>query len=197
MLIRIFDILISIFLLVITFPILVLTAFLIKLDSRGPVFFWQKRVGQNYKEFWILKFRTMYHSKASRSLITSKNNLNQITRIGGIIRKLHLDELVQLYNVLKGEMELVGPRPEVPKYTKYHEGLWKEVLLVKPGITGYATVKCAKEEYNLLSKDSDPEKVYKNEILPEKLKTELYYIKNKSLKLNMLIIFKTFVKIFL
>ena len=196
MLIRIFDITVSLVVLVIAFPILIFTALAIKLDSRGPVFFWQQRVGLKYKKFWILKFRTMKHNTKSLSFITSGENFNSITRIGSIIRKLHLDELVQLYNVLKGEMSLVGPRPEVPKYTEFYKDKWDEVLTVRPGITGLATVKLSRKEYRILANSKNPEKDYIERILPEKLKVDLDYIKHRNLANNISIILKTFLRIF-
>jgi len=195
MLIRIFDILVSIMGLLVLSPILILTGVFIKIDSKGSVLFWQKRVGLAGREFWIVKFRTMLAGEKKGKEITSSANIGSITKAGKYIRKLHLDEVVQLYNVLKGEMSLVGPRPEVPKYVKYHKELWKKILSVKPGITGYATINLVDEEYTLLSKSKNPEKDYIDKILPKKLLEETFYIDNRSFQLNVEIILKTLAKI--
>lgn len=191
---RFIEFLIAVSVLAMLLPILLISALLIKIDSKGPVFFWQKRVGLNGKKFWILKFRTMKQD-GTKQQITSAANSDKITKVGHYIRKMHLDEVVQLYNVIKGEMSLVGPRPEVPKYTEYYKNLWKRVLTVRPGITGYATVKLYQEEYEILNSSKNPEDDYIEKILPKKLNEEIFYIENRSIRLNFKIIMKTLVKI--
>jgi lipopolysaccharide/colanic/teichoic acid biosynthesis glycosyltransferase len=191
MLKRIIDLVLSLLGLGLLSPILLLTAIFIKLESKGRVFFIQTRVGKNRKEFKLYKFRTM-HSNAGL-LITSGKDDKRITRIGRIIRKLHLDEVVQLINVLKGDMSIVGPRPEVAKYVKFYPKKWDVVLSIKPGITGKAVIEYARKEYEILAKSKSPEKTYIQTILPKKLELEIDYVKNQSLWLDLKIIFQTIV----
>jgi exopolysaccharide biosynthesis polyprenyl glycosylphosphotransferase len=171
---RIVDIAGSIFgLFICAIPMLII-AILIKLDSKGPVFFRQKRVGKNGKEFLIYKFRTMVKDAPKVGPILTEKDDPRITKVGKLLRKTSLDELPQLLNVLKGEMSLVGPRPEIPEIVKDYTPWQRQVLRVKPGITGIAQINGREE----------------NDI-PKKLRLDMYYIKHQSLGLDLKILFQT------
>lgn len=182
----VFDYFTAAIILLLFLPFLLIIAIAIKLDSKGPVFYRQTRVGRHGVEFKIFKFRTMNDTYGGS--LTAGDNDHRITRIGRIIRKLHLDEFAQLLNVLKGEMSLVGPRPEVPEFTKFYQDQWKVVLTNKPGITGLAVLKCADYEYKILATAKDPKKAYIKDILPRKLKLDCFYSRHRSMGFDMLII---------
>ncbi|EPZ59954.1 bacterial sugar transferase family protein [[Clostridium] sordellii ATCC 9714] len=165
---RIFDIAVSSIGLIVLLPILIVIAILIKLDSKGPVFFKQKRVGKNKKIFEIYKFRTMVTDAEKLGKQITVGADNRITKVGRFIRKYKLDEFPQLINVLKGEMSLVGPRPEVPKYVELYDIYQEQILLVQPGITDYASIKF-KNESELLGCSNNPEKSYVEDIMPQKI----------------------------
>lgn len=188
------NIAIALFILILCAPFMLILGALIKLDTPGPIFYMQKRVGINGKEFEIFKFRSMRANTVGLNL-TSGNADPRITMIGKYIRKFHMDEFAQLINVAKGEMHLIGPRPEVPEYVKYYPEKWALVLSVKPGITGLSAVKCADEEYAALHQSADPSKTYVDEILPKKLDVEIDYIEHRSLKLDLKIIYLTIMRI--
>lgn len=192
---RTFDLFFSLIGIIITIPILILVSIMIKLTSKGPIIFKQERVGKNKKIFYIYKFRTMtdYDDKASDRQVTVIND-QRITRIGRILRKYKIDELPQLYNVLKGDMSFVGPRPEVKKYVKFYEEEYDEILKIKPGITDLASIEYI-DENTIISKYSDPEKIYIEEVLPKKLMLNKRYIEEMSIKNDILIILKTIKKI--
>ncbi len=187
-----FDYLIASITLLIMLPFLLIIAIAIKIDSKGPVFYRQTRVGQGFKEFKIFKFRTMRDVPGSN--LTLGNKDSRITRVGKIIRKLHLDEFAQLINVLKADMSLVGPRPELPEFTKIYSDQWQIVLKCKPGITGLAALKSADYEYNILSDAKNPKEAYIKTILPKKLRYDCFYVKKKSIRLDILIIVSTVCK---
>lgn len=168
-------------------PILLLAAIYIKFDSRGPVFFMQTRVGKNGVPFQIYKFRTMKSEKTSLQLTQSESD-SRITKAGKLLRKLHLDEMAQLINVMKGEMSLIGPRPEVPEYVTSSKQ-WNKVLSIKPGITGLAALKLVDWEYAILKTAKNPKETYLKRILPRKLKMDVIYIKNLSLALDCYILY--------
>lgn len=191
---RIFDIGASFFGLVILAPILLLIAIFIKIDSKGPVFFKQQRVGKNKKVFEIYKFRTMVTDADKIGKEITIGNDSRITNVGKFIRKCKLDELPQLLNVLRGEMSLVGPRPEVPRYVDLYDEYQIQILLVQPGITDYASIKF-KNESELLGKSENPERVYIDEIMPAKIELNLLYIKNISLLEDFKLIFNTILAI--
>ncbi|CEN79989.1 sugar transferase [Paraclostridium sordellii] len=191
---RIFDIVASLIGLILLSPILIIIAVFIKLDSKGPVFFKQKRVGKNKQIFEIYKFRTMVIDAEKLGKQITVGNDNRITKIGKFIRKCKLDELPQLINVLKGEMSLVGPRPEVPKYVELYDVYQEQVLLVQPGITDYASIEF-RNENELLGKSKNPEATYIDEIMPTKIELNLLYIKNISLLEDFKLIFNTILAI--
>ena len=192
---RMFDLFFSLIGIIITIPILILISIMVKLTSKGPIIFKQERVGKNKKIFYMYKFRTMTDcdDRASDRQVTVIND-QRITRIGRILRKYKIDELPQLYNVLKGDMSFVGPRPEVKKYVKFYEEEYDEILKIKPGITDLASIEYI-DENTIISKYSDPEKVYIEEVLPKKLMLNKRYIEEMSIKNDILLILKTIKKI--
>lgn len=177
---RIFDIVASLGGLIILSPMLIIVAICIKLDSKGPVFFKQKRVGKNKKIFEIYKFRTMVTDAEKLGKQITVGNDSRITRVGKFIRKCKLDELPQLINVVKGEMSLVGPRPEVPRYVELYDEYQEQILLVQPGITDYASIEY-RNENDILGNSSNPEETYIEEIMPTKIELNMKYIRNISL----------------
>lgn len=192
--IRFFDLLFSILGLVILSPLFALVAIWIKLDSNGPVFYKQTRVGLNNKDFKLLKFRTMVTDAEKKGLITVGGRDPRVTRSGYFIRKYKLDELPQLINVLNGDMSLVGPRPEVRKYVDLYDTYQRKVITVKPGITDYASIEYI-DENEMLGNSDNPEKVYIEQIMPEKIRYNMKFINNRSLKEYFKIIFLTVGKI--
>ena len=190
---RIFDFVCSTLGLIVLSPVLIIIAIRIKTGSDGSVFFKQIRVGENNKEFKILKFRTMVVDAEKLGRQITVGNDNRITRIGGFLRKYKLDELPQLINVFKGDMSLVGPRPEVPRYVKLYNEQQRKVLEVKPGITDLASIRY-RDENDLLGEAENPDDLYINTIMPDKLALNLEYIKKNNVFFDIYIILKTIVK---
>ena len=193
MLKRIFDIILSLFGLMILFPFMLIIAILIKLDSKGPVFFKQIRVTKNGREFKIFKYRTMRVGSDKYSQITVGKD-NRITKIGAFLRKYKLDEIPQLINVLLGDMSLVGPRPEVPKYVALYTKEQKEILKVRAGITDYASIEFS-DENDLLASEEEPEKAYIEKIMPKKIELNKKYLSEVSILTDIKIILLTIKKI--
>ncbi len=192
---RIFDILFSLFAILISSPIIILAALIIKIENfNAPIIFQQQRGGLNQSYFSIFKFRTMTSNADKKGEITVGND-SRITKPGKWIRKFKIDELPQFFNVLKGDMSVVGPRPEVSKYIALYNSEQLKVLSVKPGITDYASIVYF-DENQLLGESDDPEKTYIEVIMPNKLKLNLKYIEDKSLYVDLKIIFSTLIKIF-
>jgi len=191
---RLFDIICSGLGLLILSPLFLYIAIWIKLDSKGPVFYKQIRVGKNNRDFLLIKFRSMRIGSETKGLITVGTRDPRITSSGYYIRKFKLDELPQLINVFKGEMSLVGPRPEVRKYVALYTEEQMKVLSVKPGITDYASIEYV-DESALLAKSDNPDKTYLAKILPDKIKLNMKYINNKSTTEYFKIIFLTLFKI--
>ena len=188
---RVFDFLCSALGVILLSPCFFIIAIWIKVDSAGPIFFVQKRVGMSGKQFGVYKFRTMIVDAESKGLRITVGNDPRITSSGHFLRRTKLDELAQLFNVLGGSMSLVGPRPEVQEYIDaYPEDIKKIVLSVKPGITDYASIEF-KDENALLENSIDPSKTYIEEILPVKQQYYLKYIEDKSFFLDIKIILKT------
>jgi lipopolysaccharide/colanic/teichoic acid biosynthesis glycosyltransferase len=194
--IRVLDIFFSVLLLLILMPVIMIIALIIKIDSRGPLIFVQKRVGKGNVDFDLYKFRTMYIQSNKGSLITIGKKDQRITRAGLFLRRYKLDEIPQLWNVLKGDMSLVGPRPEVRKYVDLYTEEQKKVLDVKPGITDYASIKY-KNENELLEGKDDPEDFYILHIMPDKIRLNMKYINKKTTGKYLKIIFVTFASVFL
>ncbi|MBO7226070.1 MAG: sugar transferase [Bacteroidales bacterium] len=188
---RIFDILASGFGLLVLSPIFLIMAIWIKLDSNGPVFYRQVRVGRHNKDFRIFKFRSMRVGSDKGSLVTIGGRDPRITRSGYFIRKFKLDELPQLINVFVGDMSLVGPRPEVRHYVDFWTEEQMHVLDVRPGITDPASIKF-RNENELLETAEDPEKYYIEVIMQEKIKLYLEYVEKTSFWYDIKLIFKTF-----
>ena len=187
---RLLDLVISLPGLVIMTPFFLLFGCMIKLDSAGPVFYVQERVGKNGHLFKLIKFRTMRIDADKSTAITVGERDGRITRVGFILRKYKLDELAQLFNVLKGEMSLVGPRPELKRFVDLYQGEEKKVIGIKPGITDYASIQFSNEN-ELLSDKADPVSYYVKEIMPVKLALNLKYIREQSFLLDIKIIFQT------
>ncbi|EEH96869.1 sugar transferase [Clostridium tertium] len=190
---RIFDFLASLLGIIILSPILLIVAIAIKIDSKGDILFLQKRIGKNGIPFYIYKFRTMVSDaeKLGKQITVGKDN--RITKVGAFLRKYKIDELPQLFNVLKGDMSLVGPRPEVPKYVELYTELERRVLKVRPGITDLASLRY-KDENDILGKVDNPEEYYINVIMKDKLKLNLEYIEKSNLIFDISLIFKTIIK---
>ncbi|MBK6527042.1 MAG: sugar transferase [Crocinitomicaceae bacterium] len=172
---------------------LVITIWIL-LDSPCGIFYKQIRVGKDGKEFTLLKFRSMTVGADKQGLITIGND-NRVTRSGRFIRKTKIDEFPQLINIIKGDMSVVGPRPEVPKYVSLYTEEQKTVLSIRPGLTDLASLKYF-DEQKLLGESDDPEKTYRNEIMPKKLDLNLQYLAQQSLFLDFKLIFSTIFRIF-
>lgn len=190
MLKRGFDIVMSVVGLLCLSPLFVLIAVWIVLDSRGGVFYKQQRVGLNNRDFALYKFRSMRPQADKGSLITIGGRDPRITRSGYYIRKFKLDELPQLINVLKGDMSIVGPRPEVRRYVDMYTAEQMQVLSVRPGITDLASIKY-RNENELLETVSDPEEYYVKTIMPDKLAINLQYVQQQSFVSDLGIILRT------
>jgi len=191
---RIFDILFSSFILLCFLPIGLIISFLIVISSPGGIFYRQERIGKGGKPFFILKFRSMRTNSDTKGKLTVGMRDPRITKIGYFIRKYKLDEFPQFINVLKGEMSVVGPRPEVQEYVNLYNDEQKKVLNVKPGITDYASLYYFKEN-ELLAQSDNPQNTYIEEIMPAKLKLNEKYLENPTVFHDLKIIFLTFGKI--
>lgn len=188
---RLFDIIASCCGLLFLSPLFLVLAIWIKLDSKGPVFYKQSRVGQYNKDFMLYKFRSMRVGSDKKGLITVGNRDPRITRSGYFIRKYKLDEFPQLINVFIGNMSLVGPRPEVRKYVDLYTEEQMHVLDVKPGITDLASIRY-RNENEILENAENPDEYYINVVMQDKLKINLEYVSNHSLWYDITLIFKTF-----
>ena len=193
--IRFFDIFFSVIGLIILSPLFLFLALWIKIDSKGPVFYKQLRVGKDGKDFYLYKFRTMVVDADNNGLITVGERDPRVTRAGYFFRKYKLDELPQLINVVLGDMSLVGPRPEVHKYVEMYTPDQRKVLTVKPGLTDYASIHYI-DENKVLAKSDDPERTYIDAIIPEKIRYNMKYIEHQSVKEYFKIIFLTISRIF-
>jgi lipopolysaccharide/colanic/teichoic acid biosynthesis glycosyltransferase len=191
---RLFDIIASFIGLILVAPVFIFISIFILLDSRGGIFYRQKRVGKAGKDFLLFKFRSMHTDADKRGLITVGARDPRVTKIGYYLRKYKLDELPQLLNVLFGDMSLVGPRPEVRKYVDMYNQDQLRVLNVKPGITDYASIEYSNEN-EILESVSDPDKAYIEEIMPAKLQLNMKYIKESGLITDFKIILLTLKKI--
>lgn len=186
---RLFDIISSLVGLIFISPIFLVVPILIKSDSKGPVFFKQRRIGKDGKQFNIYKFRTMVQDADKLgSLITAEND-QRITALGKLLRRYEIDELPTLINVLKGDMSIVGPRPEVPKYLHHYDRKYRAILSVRPGITDLGTLSFRDEAKYLNAQNY--EEIYEKKILPQKLDLYLEYVHNKTFLFDLRIILKT------
>lgn len=188
---RAIDIAVSAFGIVITSPLLIIAAIAVNLSGPGPVIFRHKRMGLGFRPFFTYKFRTMVSDADKRGAAITSSGDARITPIGRILRKTKLDELPQLFNVLKGDMSLVGPRPEVEKYVTMFENDYRTVLSVRPGITDYAAIEFRNEEA-VLAAYPDPQAAYEREILPAKIALYKKYISELSFWTDIKILVHTF-----
>ena len=191
---RIFDIIISVFAIIILSPLFLVISIVIKLTSKGPIFFIQERIGLKGSIFKIIKFRTMINDHNSLNVVSIKND-SRITVVGKILRKYKLDEIPELINVLVGSMSLVGPRPDVPGYVDLLKGENRKILTLKPGITGPASLKYFNEE-EILSSKKNPKDYNDKIIFPDKVKINLDYYYKNNIWIDIKIIFATILKFF-
>lgn len=192
---RLFDLLFASLGLMMLAPLFACIALIIKLDSNGPIFFRQVRVGQFNKNFKIYKFRTMCTNAERIGALVSTGDDPRITKVGSFLRRYKLDELPQLLNVVKGEMSLVGPRPEVSRYVDKFSKDYAEILKIKPGITDFAALEY-RDENELLNGVEDPDKIYVEKILPDKIVYYRRYIEEMGFFTDILILYKTMIAIF-
>jgi lipopolysaccharide/colanic/teichoic acid biosynthesis glycosyltransferase len=171
-------------------PVLIAVAVLVRLTSSGPILFRQERIGRGFRPFRILKFRTMVADAANRGGPITIGDDPRITRVGRFLRRTKLDELPQLFNVLKGDMSLVGPRPEAPCYVEMFRQDYETILQVRPGVTDLASIKY-RQEAELLAQADDPEKEYVSRVLPEKMRLAKEYVESSSVWLDLRIIMRT------
>lgn len=191
---RLLDILSSLLVLILLCPLWLVLALLIVCDSRGGVFYRQIRVGKDNKDFYLYKFRTMRPDADKKSLLTVGDRDSRVTRVGYFLRKYKLDEFPQLINVLKGDMSIVGPRPEVRKYVDMYTPEQMRVLSVRPGLTDLASIQYVHEN-ELLAASDNPEQTYIDVVMPAKLQLNLQYIDNQSFWGDIKLIFQTFAAI--
>lgn len=191
---RLLDILSSSIVLLVLLPVWLVIALLIAMESKGGVFYKQVRVGKDNKDFFLYKFRTMRVGSDKKGLLTVGERDNRITRVGYFLRKYKIDEFPQLLNVIKGDMSIVGPRPEVRKYVDLYTPEQMKVLSVRPGLTDLASIKYVHENEVLAASDN-PEQTYIDEVMPAKLDLNLQYIATQSLMGDIRLIFNTFLAI--
>jgi lipopolysaccharide/colanic/teichoic acid biosynthesis glycosyltransferase len=192
---RAFDIAFALVLLLLLLPLLLILACCVAFTSAGGAFFRQIRVGMGGRDFRLLKFRTMRTGSEAKGQLTIGGRDPRVTAVGYFLRKTKLDELPQLWNVLLGDMSVVGPRPEVPKYVALYTAEQRAVLSVRPGITGMASIDYI-DENELLAKAADPERAYIEEVMPAKLVLDLRYVRERSFGLDVRIIAATVRRVF-
>ncbi len=192
---RLFDIITALIGLIVLLPFLLIIALLIVADGKGGPFFKQTRVGRNGTPFYLFKFRTMRPRSESTGKLTIGSDDPRITRIGHFLRNYKLDEVPQLWNILKGDMSLVGPRPEVPEYVDIYTEEERKVLEVRPGLTDEASLAYFNED-ELLARAADPEAEYRERILPEKLRLNRQYVEEQGFRKDLSIILRTLRKVF-
>lgn len=191
---RLLDIVSSSIVLILLSPLWLVIALLIVCESRGGVFYRQIRVGKDNRDFYLYKFRTMRPDSDKKGLLTVGERDSRVTRVGYFLRKYKLDEFPQLINVLKGDMSIVGPRPEVRKYVDMYTPEQMRVLSVRPGLTDLASIQYVHEN-ELLAASDNPEQTYIDQVMPAKLQLNLQYIDNQSLSGDIKLIFQTFAAI--
>lgn len=191
---RAFDLIVATLAVLVLLPLLLLLALAVALTSPGGAFFAQTRIGKGGREFRLLKFRSMRPGSEAKGQLTVGGRDPRITTVGHFLRKTKLDELPQLFNILKGEMSLVGPRPEVPKYVALYSAEQRQVLQVRPGLTDYASLEYF-EENALLGASENPEETYIQEVMPAKLALNAKYIEDMGLGTDLKILLRTAVRI--
>lgn len=192
---RLFDIVASGLALLVLLPLMVVLALAVALGSPGGAFFRQTRVGRNGEPFQLLKFRSMRPGSEAKGQITVGERDPRITGVGHFLRRTKLDELPQLLNILKGDMSVVGPRPEVPRYVALYTAEQREVLRVRPGLTSLASIAYINEN-EVLGRSADPERTYVEEVMPAKLALDLRYVRDQNLALDLRIIAGTLAGLF-
>jgi lipopolysaccharide/colanic/teichoic acid biosynthesis glycosyltransferase len=175
-------------------PLFLIIAALIKIDSAGPVFFKQERIGRAFRPFLILKFRSMVKGAPALGTAITVGQDPRVTRVGWFLRRFKLDELPQLINVVKGDMALVGPRPELRSYVEAFREDYQQILGVRPGLTDFASLKFI-DEASVLAQTGDPERAYRDRILPEKIALAKQYVREQSLFLDFLLLTRTLGKL--
>ncbi len=188
---RVFDLVVSSFAVLVLAPLLAALSALIKFSSSGPVLFRHERVGRNYSTFDVLKFRTMQAGSSGASITSAGDQ--RITNVGAVLRQYKLDELPQLFNVIRGDMSIVGPRPEVMKYVTMDDR-YETILQVRPGLTDPASL-AFRHEQDLLGSQQDPERFYVEEILGQKISLSVDYVENQSLLTDLKLILRTILAI--
>lgn len=192
---RLFDIVASLIGLIVFSPVMLIVAIIVKMTSPGPVLFSQKRLTKGMKEFNIYKFRSMVSNEfREKNTVQIKGSSSEITPIGKFMRKTKVDELPQFWNILKGDMSFIGPRPELPRRLKYYDDRQKEIFSVRSGISSPASIVFSDEEY-LMNQVQDPEKFYIEQIMPYKIELNLYYIEHQSFFYDIWLIIATLLKI--
>lgn len=192
---RIFDLVFSLLFLILSIPFFLIISVVIKLDSPGPVFFKQKRIGKNGRIFALFKFRSMRLSKTNSENMFEIGNISRVTKFGKFIRKNKIDELPQFINVLRGEMSIVGPRPEVEEWINIYQDRWKRIHGIRPGITDNASL-LYRDEEKLLLESKNSRQTYQYEILPRKLDLYEEYLMNHSFWGDIKIIYNTILILF-
>jgi lipopolysaccharide/colanic/teichoic acid biosynthesis glycosyltransferase len=187
---RALDLTVATFVLAVALPAMGLIALLVKLTSPGPVLFRQERMGRGFRPFFICKFRTMVQDAPKRGTQITFGDDPRITRVGKLLRKTKLDELPQLFNVLKGDMSLIGPRPEVPKYVEAYRADYEVILQVRPGVSDLASLEY-RDEAALLARAADPEAEYRLRVLPHKIALAKEYVRRSSFWFDLSIIVRT------
>jgi lipopolysaccharide/colanic/teichoic acid biosynthesis glycosyltransferase len=191
----VFDAAVALCGLLLLLPLLLAVAVLVKLDSRGPVFFRQERIGRGFQPFFIFKFRSMVPNAWSKGGPITVGEDIRITRVGRFLRRTKIDELPQLINVLRGEMSFVGPRPEVRQYVELFRQEYREILKVRPGITDQACLKY-RDESAILGQSENPDEEYLQRVLPDKIRLAKEYLKRSSFLFDLSLILRTLVKLF-
>lgn len=187
---RLIDIAIAAAGLLVAAPLIVVLAIAIKLDTRGPILFWQTRVGRGGKAIWVVKLRSMTVDAESKGPGVTAAGDPRVTRVGAVLRRSKLDELPQLWNVLVGDMSIVGPRPELPRYVGLYRQEWRRILDVRPGITDTASLTFRDEE-GLLAQARDRERAYREVLLPLKVRLALEDVERTSLRHDLSVVIKT------
>jgi lipopolysaccharide/colanic/teichoic acid biosynthesis glycosyltransferase len=185
---RVMDVGVSLLLLTVLGPVMAIVAIVVRCGGPGPILFLQVRVGRGGRPFRVYKFRSMHTQQVGPSITSGHDT--RVTRVGRVLRAWKLDELPQLFNVLRGDMALVGPRPEVPEYVRHYGECGHEVLAVRPGITGANQLLFRREE-QLLTGRSDVEAAYVQDVLPAKLATDLQYVRHRTLRGDIVILART------
>ncbi|HXU13655.1 MAG TPA: sugar transferase [Terriglobales bacterium] len=191
---RLFDIVASLTGLFLLAPVFAVAACAVLFASGRPIFFRQQRIGRNFHPFSIYKFRTMVADAPQRGGPLTTGGDSRVTRVGAVLRKLKIDELPQLVNVLKGDMSVVGPRPEVPEYVDRFQPDYEVILQIRPGITDLASLKYA-DEAGLLSNFENPQEAYIRQVLPDKIRLAREYLRRSSLIFDIHVILKTLLKL--